>query len=269
MKNEHKDNGDNRKTLYSVIIFVVGTYILSAIGGYLMYNQNELGGLLFILSPILMTIFVRLTFKLGWKNAGLKLNFKKNYKFYLFGLVAYPLTFLITILLGFLFGTVTTELSFDKLVIAILIGISAQIIPRTIYAFFEEFSWRGFLEPQLQEIVPVNLKRYLIVGLIWAFWHFPLILCTPFTTIPYIIFLPTFIIGVLVATVTYGEIRRITNSIWPLVILHGIANIIAYAIVMNGMFKINNLIISDISIASLTTIVIWAIIAYLFIRKSK
>jgi len=37
----------------------------------------------------------------------------------------------------------------------------------------EEFGWRGFLLPALQSRMP-GIVAALIVGVIWAFWHFPL-----------------------------------------------------------------------------------------------
>ena len=40
---------------------------------------------------------------------------------------------------------------------------------------FEEFGWRGYLQPRLQELLPPWIAA-ICVGVLWAFWHFPLFL---------------------------------------------------------------------------------------------
>ena len=57
----------------------------------------------------------------------------------------------------------------------------------------EEFGWRGFLLPELQEQFP-NLKTAIIIGVIWFIWHIPL-WWAPFGTLVsggLITFLPVF-----------------------------------------------------------------------------
>ena len=38
---------------------------------------------------------------------------------------------------------------------------------------FEEFGWRGFLQPQLQQVLPPWIAA-ICVGIMWAAWHLPL-----------------------------------------------------------------------------------------------
>ena len=40
---------------------------------------------------------------------------------------------------------------------------------------FEEFGWRGFLQPRLQELLPPWIAA-ICVGIMWATWHLPLFL---------------------------------------------------------------------------------------------
>ncbi len=40
---------------------------------------------------------------------------------------------------------------------------------------FEEFGWRGFLQPQLQQVLPPWIAA-IFVGIMWAAWHLPLFL---------------------------------------------------------------------------------------------
>ncbi len=84
----------------------------------------------------------------------------------------------------------------------------AQFIPRMLFALAEEWGWRGYLEPRLTALHVPDVPRHLFVGVIWALWHFPLILSTDYTTMPYFIFLPLFVIGVVVAAIVYGQLRK-------------------------------------------------------------
>ncbi len=46
-------------------------------------------------------------------------------------------------------------------------------IINTVFGFGEELGWRGFLLPRLMPLG--KLKAYVILGIIWGLWHFPLI----------------------------------------------------------------------------------------------
>jgi uncharacterized protein len=52
---------------------------------------------------------------------------------------------------------------------------------------FEEFGWRGFLEPRLQQVMPPWIAA-VCVGAMWAFWHAPLFLMS-WSSAPPLIFL--------------------------------------------------------------------------------
>src|SRR5690606_29168606 len=43
------------------------------------------------------------------------------------------------------------------------------VLGSLIYCIMEEFGWRGYLQEELKNLKPV--KRYLIIGFIWYFWH--------------------------------------------------------------------------------------------------
>ena len=91
-----------------------------------------------------------------------------------------------------------------------------------VYAFGEEYGWRGFLQEQLTRI---GKKRgILLLGLIWSVWHYPVIwmghnypgypvlgtlLMTVFTTCL------AFILG-------YAMLK--TGSIWLVAFMHGLTN---------------------------------------------
>ncbi|MDR7857901.1 type II CAAX endopeptidase family protein [Tissierella sp.] len=88
----------------------------------------------------------------------------------------------------------------------------------------EEIGWRGFLLPKMSEIW--NVKTAVIIsGLIWAVWHFPLMIAglyNPGTPLWYQ--LSIFTIEVIAITAIMAIIRLNSKSVWPAIILHASHN---------------------------------------------
>jgi uncharacterized protein len=88
----------------------------------------------------------------------------------------------------------------------------------------EEIGWRGFLVPELA-------KRHsffataLISGIIWALWHYPLLLLgTYHSATPVWYYLPLFTITVTTINFLWAWLRLKSGSIWPGVFLHAAHN---------------------------------------------
>ncbi len=88
----------------------------------------------------------------------------------------------------------------------------------------EEIGWRGFLVPELA-------KRHgfvatsLISGIIWALWHYPILLLGPYhSQTPTWYYLPLFTVTVVAINFLWTWMRLKSGSIWPCVILHASHN---------------------------------------------
>lgn len=84
--------------------------------------------------------------------------------------------------------------------------------------------WRGFLLPKLADIWNVKIA-ILISGLIWAIWHFPLMITGLYqsgTSIGYQ--LPMFTIEIIAMTTIMAYLRLKSKSVWPAIILHASHN---------------------------------------------
>ena len=88
----------------------------------------------------------------------------------------------------------------------------------------EEIGWRGFLVPELA-------KRHgfaataIISGLIWALWHYPLLLFGDYhPDTPVWFYLPLFTLLVPAISFVWTWMRLKSGSIWPCVILHAAHN---------------------------------------------
>ncbi len=91
-------------------------------------------------------------------------------------------------------------------------------------AMGEEIGWRGFLLPKMKNVF--NYKTAVIVsGLIWAIWHFPLIITGQYqggTPIYYRLLM--FTLEVILITAIMAYIRFKSDNIWPAIILHSSHN---------------------------------------------
>ena len=96
---------NRHRILRNTLIFYIGTMVLSIGGGFIMASGQEAGGLLFVLSPLLMVLVVRFLLGDGWQNAGLKLHLKKSWRWYvfalLFTLLVLPVVLVVNTFLGF------------------------------------------------------------------------------------------------------------------------------------------------------------------------
>ena len=88
----------------------------------------------------------------------------------------------------------------------------------------EEIGWRGFLLPQMAKTWGFR-AAVLFGGLIWAVWHYPLILSGRYLAgTPIWHQLPMFTIEILGMTAVLGILRLNSNSIWPAILLHASHN---------------------------------------------
>ena len=179
----------------------------------------------------------------GWQDAGLRLNLRQSRSWYLFSLLYMPAGILLVFGAGLASGMTTSELDFKTATAALAAGYFMQFIPRTLFSMFEEWGWRGYLEGRLAALDVPDVKRHLLVGLIWAIWHYPLILFTNYTDIHPAIFLPMFTLGILALSVVYGQMRKRSQTVWTAVLLHGSGNALAWAIISNKSFVFNDKIL--------------------------
>ena len=240
-------------TLRNLIVFVVGVVALPWLGwgldvgrGADPHNQqNSLGWLLFILAPVLMSLLVRAVGRAGWQDLGLQPALQGNGKWYVFSILFHPVITVLILLAGFAIGvTLIPDLTAAKLA---LVGqaTALAILPALVKNLFEEFGWRGFLEPKIQMVVRHPLIGHGLVGLVWFAWHLPyyLVLLDPATVrsvapLGLAVFLPLTLVGLVSAALVYGEIRLLTGSIWPAVLLHVGGNVLIGALLEQRYFSL-------------------------------
>jgi hypothetical protein len=244
-----------KHTIRNLTIFVVSIIVFPWLGCWLdiqagnpTHNQDQsLGWLLFLVTPLAMVLLLRLFAGDGWRDFGLKPHFKGNGKWYLFTLLFHPVSMALLLLLGVACGaTIIPDLSTTKFT---LIGqaLLTAFIPSFIKNIFEEFAWRGYLAPKMQLVVKNQLIGHVLVGIIWLTWHLPyyLVLLAPAvlqnaTTLSFGLFMFMGLLGIIPTSIVYGELRALTNSVWPAVLIHVTANIFFDTLVLNKFFNFPN-----------------------------
>lgn len=253
----------------NIIIFYIGTLLLSVGGGLIMASGQGAGGLLFILSPLIMVLVVRILLGDGWKDAGLKWNLKQSWRWYLLALFLYFLVFPLIIGVSVLFGFTTLNMTVAEFLPIFLTGMAVQFVPRMIYSLSEEWGWRGYLEPRLEQLGFDDVQRHVAVGVLWGIWHFPLIMSSEYTTVPLIIFLPLFVLGTIMLAFVFGQMRKASGSVWPAVLLHGIANTMGYAILEGNFITYNNEIMGNIAPGGILIVIIFGFISFWIMRRRR
>ena len=248
-------NANQKRTLRNLLIFTFCILAIPWLGVALDLGRgadphdqnNSLGWLLFILTPLVVSLLLRAFAGDGWKDFGLNPALKGNGKWYLFALLFHPVSLAMILLLGAIFGaTLIPDLSTAKFA---LIGqtLLALFIPSFIKNIFEEFAWRGYLAPKIALVVKNPLLGHLLVGLLWLSWHLPyyLVLLPPAslqsaTNLSFGVFMLMGLFGILPTAIIYGELRVRTNSVWPAVLIHVLANISFNALVAQKFFSFTN-----------------------------
>jgi membrane protease YdiL (CAAX protease family) len=135
-------------------------------------------------------------------------------------------------------------------------------------ALGEEIGWRGFLVPELSKVVGFPMIG-LISGLMWAVYHYPILLFADYNAgTPAWFGLTCFTLGVVAESFILAWLTLRSGSLWPAAILHGTHNLFIQSIFTpltrdTGPTKY---IIDEFGIGLVITTLIGAVIVW---RKSR
>ncbi len=238
------------RNIVIVALFTVGGgwlgIWLNNITGNTMPPMQSLGALIWLTTPALSGILLRAIGGDGWKDSGFGLNLISGWKWYLIGILVYPLAALLTFGLGALLGIVSADGFAAQGFGAYLSMAGTMFVGSLMKNIFEEFAWRGYLTPRLEAAKIHPLMNHFIVSLLWMTWHLPyyyyyldraLLESALTTSIP--VFLITGYIVMFPTSILFGELRLLSKSVWPVFILHNIINALSMPLLMNGFIKVN------------------------------
>lgn len=205
--------------------------------------QQGLGLLLWLIIPASTGLFLRALGGDGWRDAGLWPQLKKTWPWYVAALLIFPLISLVLLGVGSLVGAFSLPGFADQGAGAFVALLGAAFVPTFFKNIFEEMAWRGYLTPRFHALQSNPYVSHLLVGLIWASWHIPYWLyfvdVKQFTVLSVPGFMVVAVFALVVTTITYCELRLLSGSFWPGVLMHTVANIITATFLVNGFVKLN------------------------------
>lgn len=220
----------NKRTLRNVMLFSFVAVVCGWVGVGVdkllgqPSNLESLGALIFISSPILCMVLLRLFGGDGWKDLPLKPNFRRNARWYLFAIVVYPVVIGITLFVGKLFGWVDVSRFSIAAYFPVFI---AAFLPQCLKNIFEESVWRGYLTVKVEQLTQNEWLVYLVVALVWQVWHLPYYLIllddaylASFFPFGNVLFVVTSFVVIGVWTIMYTEIFFLSRSLLLVVLMH-------------------------------------------------
>lgn len=240
-----------QKTIRNLIIFT----IVAVGGGFVGVAVNRLnppqdpmqglGTLIWLVSPLAVSLLLRALAGDGWKDFGIAFQLKASWRWYLATPIMILLVSLIPLGLGMLVGTLSIAPLTAQMWNSLLVMFGTGLVGSMVKNIFEEFAWRGYLTPRFAALKLHPILNALFTGLIWASWHIPYYLYffsrqelqkyTPLSIPAFI--LVAFLILPLQAF-AYGELRLLSKSVWPAWLLHTLANAATLALISSGFVTI-------------------------------
>ena len=271
----------NKKTLRNVILFSLAAISCGWIGVGVNQllgepsNLESLGSGIFIATPIVCMILLRLLGGDGWKDFPLKPRFKQNTRWYIFAIAVYPVVIGITLFVGSLLGWV----DMSKFSVAAYFPVFAvAFLPIFIKNIFEETAFRGYLTVKMEQLTKNEWVIYLVVAFVCQIWHLPynlIFLDDAYQAIffPYskVLFVLVSFVVIAVWTIMYTEIFFLSRSLLLVVLMHSMKDALN-PLISEGFTVISpdkTLLVSPL-FGLIPTLIYLAIGLYLRkIRKSK
>ena len=198
-----------------------------------------LGQLIWIISPAAVMLLLRLVGGDGWKDFGLRPNFRGNGFWWLISILVFPVVLFLTVAIGVIFGGMELDVNVLPRFSSMLI---AALIPSLIKNLFEESGWRGYLAPKVYSLKMNIWLSHAIVGIVWGAWHIPFV----FVFWPYlrpnmlVYFIPLLLLGTISQSVVYGEVRLATGSVLPALVMHTIGNALGNTLLLSGLIQLGS-----------------------------
>jgi membrane protease YdiL (CAAX protease family) len=211
----------NQLILFTAILLIIGFVCRWSDPSIEDFINPNLGMFIWLMSPFVLMLIFRAINK-DWRSFGIKLQFRNSWPWYLISFLLYPVIIGPILAIGKFTETIVFANSFSGLTNAAL----AAAIPLFIKNIFEEFTWRGYLTPQIDKMGMSRFKNHLIVGVIWALWHLPFLdlMIRSYSPLSFWVAFPLMFIGIIVTAFVYGEICIRSATVWTAVILHAVGN---------------------------------------------
>jgi membrane protease YdiL (CAAX protease family) len=235
---------NNERTMRNLAIF---TFLVIALG-WLGRGLDSLMGsapgegvgmLIWIISPLGVSFLLRAFAGDGWRDLGIRPNIRGNVVWYAVSILVYPVCVTLVLVIGRGLGVISFP-GFSPDSVGLWVSAAALLlVPQFIQNIFEEFGFRGYLAPKMVTLALNVFVAHLLVGLIWGVWHLPYLrVITPYTMENLATLVPRFLLGTMAVSIVYGEIRILTDSVWPAVLMQTAGGVFIGALVLNDFTQV-------------------------------
>jgi len=213
-----------RQTIVLVVVFSVLVNAVAWIAPLLGGSPASPGPgfILWGTAPMLVSLLLRAVTR-DWSDLGIRPAIRKNVVWYIVSFFALPIIMVMTLFLGIsVSATSISNFSLGQYLQTSLIALPIFFI----FAIFEEVGWRGYLAPKLASLGINSYIAAVLVGIVWASWHLPYIrvLTWVYSSEDLASFIPRYYLVCFALSLPLGEIRNITGTFWPAVLMHTSAN---------------------------------------------
>ena len=146
----------------------------------------------------------------------------------------------------------------------ILIYATLGLVTACLAALGEELGWRGLLVPQMVKVTSFT-RTSIICGLIWAAWHYPMILFADYKSgAPLWFVVPVFTVTVVGMSFYVNWLRLASGSLWPTVVFHGATNLFIQQIFldMTVMKPLTVYFVDDFGLGYMAAMLVLGFMAY-------
>lgn len=227
----------------NLLIFTVATLGIGWLGialdraAEIQNPQEGLGILFWLVTPLAVGLGLRAFGSDGWKDFGIRPRFRSAWMWYLLALLIVPLVTAILLACGVLVGAVSLPGFAENGLGGFLALMALGLGPIMFKNVFEEFAWRGYLTPRFDALGIRPLLNHGLTGVIWWGWHVTYWLYflnraefASHTTLDVNTFMLVALFELPLYALAYGELRLVSGSVWPVWVLHTIANAFSLAL---------------------------------------
>ncbi len=190
------------------------------------FDSEFAGGLIFMSTPTLAVLLMKLVVtrdgwsRAGWRALGLRRSRRRTWP------LAIGIAFAASLVASAaVWGSPVAGLHASNAAVDELINFVITIVLLSLTVVLaEEIGWRGYLLPTLRSLG--RNRALIIVGLVHASWHVPLILLTSLyhTDGRRLLVLPLFVSTIVAASFVFGYLRLASGSVWPSTLAHATHN---------------------------------------------
>jgi len=172
-------------------------------------------------SVALASVICRLVLREGFGDVSFRFGGRRTF-YVLLGAVVFPIAIgLVAYGAAWVTGLADYQSPPRGFLGALLLAATATTAVSCLFTLGEEIGWRGYM---LTRLIDAGVPRPVLVsGLIWAFWHAPLIISGAYVVNSggsKLLGLAGFVVTVVSLAFVIARVRLETGSIWPAVVLH-------------------------------------------------